>query len=67
MIGQFSDENFALFLLHRVAGQQDVIVRKKEIYDGAVPSGNAVNGSIISGTFLSFLITERMGGQGAGQ
>ena len=23
-------------------GQQDVIVRKKEIYDGAVPSGNSV-------------------------
>lgn len=39
--GQFSDEN-ARYFYYTAAGQEDVIVRKKEIYDGAVPSGNAV-------------------------
>ncbi|MBO9729076.1 MAG: thioredoxin domain-containing protein [Chitinophaga sp.] len=37
----FSDEN-QLFFYYTIEGQEDVIVRKKEIYDGAVPSGNAV-------------------------
>jgi hypothetical protein len=37
----FSDEE-AVFFYFTQASQQDVIVRKKEIYDGAVPSGNAV-------------------------
>jgi uncharacterized protein len=37
----FSDENQVLFY-YTIEGQDDVIVRKKEIYDGAVPSGNAV-------------------------
>jgi uncharacterized protein YyaL (SSP411 family) len=37
----FSDEN-QLFFYYTIEGQDDVIVRKKEIYDGAVPSGNAV-------------------------
>lgn len=30
------------FFFYTGASQQDVIVRKKEVYDGAVPSGNAV-------------------------
>ncbi|HVZ57452.1 MAG TPA: thioredoxin domain-containing protein [Chitinophagaceae bacterium] len=30
------------FFYYTHAGQEDVILRKKEIYDGAVPSGNAV-------------------------
>jgi uncharacterized protein YyaL (SSP411 family) len=38
---QFSDEAGTYFY-YTIMGQRDVIVRKKEIYDGAVPSGNAV-------------------------
>lgn len=30
------------FFFYTPAGQQDVIVRKKEVYDGAVPSGNSI-------------------------
>lgn len=30
------------FFFYTGAAQQDVIVRKKEVYDGAVPSGNAI-------------------------
>ncbi|CAL1521363.1 thioredoxin domain-containing protein [Chitinophaga sp. MM2321] len=30
------------FFYYTIDGQDDVIVRKKEIYDGAVPSGNAI-------------------------
>ncbi|MFY0252794.1 thioredoxin domain-containing protein [Chitinophaga sp. 30R24] len=39
--GYFSDEH-QLFFYYTIEGQEDVIVRKKEIYDGAIPSGNAV-------------------------
>lgn len=39
--GNFSDEAGCYFY-YTIMGQRDVIVRKKEIYDGAVPSGNAV-------------------------
>lgn len=35
-------ENDTGFFFYTPAGQQDVIVRKKEVYDGAVPSGNSV-------------------------
>ncbi len=38
---QFGDDAGRYFF-YTEAGQSDVIVRKKEIYDGAVPSGNAV-------------------------
>ncbi|RPD40194.1 thioredoxin domain-containing protein [Chitinophaga barathri] len=41
VLEQFSDENLRYFY-YTASGQADVIVRKKEIYDGAVPSGNAV-------------------------
>ncbi|MBY0476864.1 MAG: thioredoxin domain-containing protein [Chitinophagaceae bacterium] len=37
----FSEEETGYFFF-TPAGQQDIIVRKKEVYDGAVPSGNAV-------------------------
>jgi uncharacterized protein YyaL (SSP411 family) len=41
IIEQFSEEETGYFYFtHRT--QQDVIVRKKEVYDGAVPSGNSV-------------------------
>lgn len=38
---QFGDET-ARYFYYTAAEQADVIVRKKEVYDGAVPSGNAV-------------------------
>lgn len=38
---QFSDEE-GRFYYYTAEGQADVIVRKKEIYDGATPSGNAI-------------------------
>lgn len=40
-IAAFSDEENLLFYF-TPAGQDDIVVRKKEIYDGATPSGNAV-------------------------
>lgn len=40
VIKMFSDDEG--FFYYTPAGQQDVIVRKKEVYDGATPSGNAV-------------------------
>lgn len=41
VLNNFSDET-NLFFYYTEEGQQDVIVRKKEVYDGATPSGNAV-------------------------
>ncbi len=41
VIEQFGDETGRYFY-YTATGQADVIVRKKEVYDGAVPSGNAV-------------------------
>jgi uncharacterized protein YyaL (SSP411 family) len=41
VLNKFSDET-NLFFYYTEDGQQDVIVRKKEVYDGATPSGNAV-------------------------
>jgi uncharacterized protein YyaL (SSP411 family) len=41
VIANFDDEE-SLFFYFTPAGQDDIIVRKKEIYDGATPSGNAV-------------------------
>jgi uncharacterized protein YyaL (SSP411 family) len=40
-IGQFGETETGYFFF-TAAGQSDVVVRKKEIYDGATPSGNAV-------------------------
>jgi uncharacterized protein YyaL (SSP411 family) len=41
VIENFSDPD-DLFFFYTNSGQQDVIIRKKEMYDGAIPSGNAV-------------------------
>jgi len=44
VITNFSDEG-GIYFYYTEAGQTDVIVRKKEVYDGATPSGNAVMAS----------------------
>lgn len=41
IIDEFSEEQTGFFFFTG-RGQADIIVRKKEVYDGAVPSGNAV-------------------------
>ncbi len=41
VIHHFSEPETGFFF-YTQSGQRDVIVRKKEVYDGAVPSGNAV-------------------------
>lgn len=41
VIAEFSDEETGFFFF-TPKNQPDIIVRKKEVYDGAVPSGNAV-------------------------
>lgn len=41
VIEHFSEAETGFFYYTK-AGQKDVIVRKKEVYDGAVPSGNSV-------------------------
>ncbi len=41
VVGDFSEEDTGFFF-YTSESQTDVIVRKKEVYDGAVPSGNAV-------------------------
>jgi uncharacterized protein YyaL (SSP411 family) len=41
VIQSFSEPETGFFFYTK-SGQQDVIIRKKEVYDGAVPSGNAV-------------------------
>jgi uncharacterized protein YyaL (SSP411 family) len=44
--GHFSD-NEGLFFFFTRDDQQDVLIRKKEIYDGATPSGNAVMANVL--------------------
>lgn len=41
VIQHFGEEDSVFFYYTR-AGQKDVIVRKREVYDGALPSGNSV-------------------------
>ncbi len=41
VIKNFSETGTGFFFYTRT-GQQDVIIRKKEVYDGAIPSGNSV-------------------------
>lgn len=41
VLQHFSDET-GVYCYYTVESQSDVIVRKKEVYDGATPSGNAV-------------------------
>ncbi|MBO9636127.1 MAG: thioredoxin domain-containing protein, partial [Chitinophagaceae bacterium] len=44
VLDKFSEEETGFFF-YTPNGQPDIIVRKKEVYDGAVPSGNAVMAS----------------------
>ena len=44
VLDKFSEEGTGFFF-YTPSGQPDIIVRKKEVYDGAVPSGNAVMAS----------------------
>ena len=46
VIDHFQDAD-SPFFFYTPVGQSDVIVRKKEIYDGAVPSGNAVMAGVL--------------------
>jgi uncharacterized protein YyaL (SSP411 family) len=46
VIRDFSDSE-SPFFYYTPVGQTDVIVRKKEIYDGAVPSGNAIMAGVL--------------------
>lgn len=41
VLADFSEEGNALFY-YTPAGQEDVVMRKREVYDGAQPSGNSV-------------------------
>lgn len=56
----FSDTD-SPFFFYTPAYQQDLIVRKKEIYDGAVPSGNAVMAKLLH--HLSLLLDRPTWGQ----
>ena len=61
VIDHFSEEQTGFFF-YTHENQKDVIIRKKEIYDGAVPSGNAVmmtNLSILGIVFENFEWKER--------
>lgn len=44
VLDKFSEDETGFFF-YTPSGQADIIVRKKEVYDGAVPSGNAVMAS----------------------
>ena len=46
VIENFSEPETGFFFYTR-SGQGDVIVRKKEVYDGAIPSGNAVMAGVL--------------------
>jgi uncharacterized protein len=62
VIENFSDdENLFFFFTH--CDQKDVIMRKKEIYDGATPSGNSVMATNLSK--LSIIFNEPTWGQRA--
>jgi len=45
-VNRFSDEE-GLFFYYTRDDQDDVLVRKKEIYDGATPSGNSVMANVL--------------------
>jgi len=57
LIRDFSDEN-SPFFFYTPAYQTDVIVRKKEVYDGAVPSGNSVMAVVLHRLSLLFDLPE---------
>jgi uncharacterized protein YyaL (SSP411 family) len=60
VIVNFSDTETPYFFYTPV-GQQDVIVRKKEVYDGATPSGNSMMASVLH--HLSLLLDRPEWGQ----
>lgn len=60
VISQFSDTDTPYFFYTPV-GQQDVIVRKKEVYDGATPSGNSMMANVLH--HLSLLLDRPEWGQ----
>jgi uncharacterized protein YyaL (SSP411 family) len=53
VIENFGDPDTGFFFYTR-ADQADVIVRKKEVYDGAVPSGNAVMAAVLNQLSIYF-------------
>jgi uncharacterized protein len=57
IISEYSDESQAMFYYTKT-GQEDIIIRKKEIYDGAVPSGNAVMSFVLNYLATIFDIPE---------
>ncbi len=42
LVNRLFSENESGFYFYTMEGQTDIIVRKKEVYDGATPSGNAL-------------------------
>lgn len=42
LVNRYFSEEKTGFYFYTMEGQADIIVRKKEVYDGAIPSGNAV-------------------------
>jgi len=42
------------FFFYTKAGQKDVIVRKKEVYDGAIPSGNSAMAGVLNQLSILF-------------
>lgn len=46
VLANFSDTESPYFF-YTPAGQSDIIVRKKEVYDGATPSGNSVMANVL--------------------
>jgi uncharacterized protein YyaL (SSP411 family) len=57
IITGYSDESQVMFY-YTTDSQMDIIVRKKEIYDGATPSGNAVMAAVLGGLSKVFDVPE---------
>lgn len=53
VIENFSDNENIFFYFTNI-GQKDIIIRKKEIYDGAVPSGNSIMATNLSKLSIIF-------------
>jgi uncharacterized protein len=54
MVIEIFSESETGFFFYTRSDQKDVIVRKKEVYDGAVPSGNAVMASVLNQLSIYF-------------
>ena len=55
---EYFDDDENIFFYFTNKDQKDIIIRKKEIYDGAVPSGNSVMASNLSKLSVIFNIPE---------